>query len=240
MPNNYFSFKQFTIHQDQCAMKVCTDACVLGAWAAGKFEKNIHTKNVLDIGTGTGLLSLMLAQKINAAIDAIEIDRAAAKQAKENVLLSPWQDKIDIINVSLQQFDTTKKYDLIISNPPFFEDDLKSPDDDKNAAKHDSTLKLDELVVFIKNKLNENASAVVLIPFQRTNYFAELLKEHHLYINETLFVKQSPKHDYFRSVILFSNENIQPIESNELIIHDDKRNYTYTFKILLAPYYLKL
>ncbi len=221
-------------------MKVCTDACILGAWTAAKFENKDLTKNILDIGAGTGLLSLMLAQKINAAIDAIEIDEAAAKQAKENILQSPWKQNIEVINVPLQQFETNKKYDLIISNPPFFEDDLRSPDDDKNAAKHDSTLKLDELIDFIKNKLYEQGTAVVLIPFHRTGYFAELLKNHHLFINETLFVKQSPGHDYFRSVILFANEDIQPIESNELIIHDGERNYTERFKELLNSYYLKL
>ncbi|MEO8772074.1 MAG: methyltransferase [Ferruginibacter sp.] len=240
MGNNYFSFKQFTIHQDKCAMKVCTDACVFGAWAAAKALQFDSIKNILDIGCGTGLLSLMLAQKTTAHIDAIEINEDAVTQARENILQSPWKERIVIINTPLQQFNSNKKYNLIICNPPFFEDDLKSGDENKNAAKHDVTLKLDELVSFIKDNVTIDGHAVVLIPYHRTEYFSSLLTGNNLFINEALFLKQSPAHKYFRSVILFSNKNIQPVESNELVIHDGDRNYTEVFKALLGSYYLKL
>ena len=108
MPNDYFKFKQFTIHQDRCAMKVGTDGVLLGAWTEGS-----DAENILDIGTGTGLISLMLAQRLNAKIDAVEIDEVASKQAKENVEISPWKDQVQIINKSFQDFSksTDKKYD---------------------------------------------------------------------------------------------------------------------------------
>jgi tRNA1Val (adenine37-N6)-methyltransferase len=221
-------------------MKICTDACILGAWAADKIQQFHSIENILDIGCGTGLLSLMLAQKTTAKIDAIEINADAAGQAKENVLQSQWIDSIEIINTSLQHFHAIKKYDLIISNPPFFEDDLKSGDENKNASKHDVTLKFEELISFIKQNLAADGHAVVLIPHHRTEYFSSLVAENNLFIHEALFLKQSPAHKYFRSILLFSNKNIQPVESNELVIHDAERNYTEGFKELLGSYYLKL
>ncbi|MEP6467474.1 MAG: methyltransferase, partial [Parafilimonas sp.] len=120
MPNDYFQFKQFLIKQDKCAMKVCTDACLFGSLIP-TFSKGEGVKNVLDIGTGTGLLSLMLAQKlINVQIDAVEIDAEAAKQAKENVDASLWEERLHVHNTSIQQFANSQiqQYDLIISNPP--------------------------------------------------------------------------------------------------------------------------
>lgn len=221
-------------------MKVCTDACVLGAWAADKIQQYDFIKDVLDIGCGTGLLSLMIAQKTNAHIDAVEINPGAASQAKENVFQSPWPQRIDIIQAPLQQFQPDKKYQLIISNPPFFEDDLRSGDENKNASKHDATLRFDELIFFIKEHLANDGHAIVLIPYQRTTYFSLLLKECNLFINEVLLLKQSPTHKYFRSILLFSNNNIQPTETNELVIHDRDRNYTEAFKELLSSYYLEL
>ena len=123
MANTYFQFKQFIIHQDQCAMKVCTDACILGAWFA---EKIPSQSAVLDIGSGTGLLMLMLAQKNKSEIDGIELDLSSFKQLKENISISKWKESLHAFPGDVRTFSFSSKYDFIIVNPPFFEGDLLS------------------------------------------------------------------------------------------------------------------
>src|SRR4026209_1473778 len=122
MPNNFFRFKQFTVHQEQCTMKVCTDSCITGAWVADYILRNqLQVLNCLDIGTGTGLLALMLAQKTGMLIDGVEIDNDAFVQATENFADSPWEKRLHSFHADITTFPTSKEYDLIISNPPFFE-----------------------------------------------------------------------------------------------------------------------
>jgi len=239
VPNNYFQFKQFTIYQDKCAMKVCTDACILGAWTAKKIEYS-SINNILDIGSGTGLLSLMLAQKTTAAIDAVEIDESAATQAAENIAGSLWANRIKVVHASIKDFNPAVKYDLIICNPPFYEDDLRSADETKNAAKHDTALKLNELIFCIKENLADTGIATILLPFHRMAYFEKAAVGSSLFIREKLLVKQTAKHNYFRSIILISPVLNNECNTTELVIHDAGRNYTEDFKLLLADYYLNL
>ena len=221
-------------------MKVCTDACLLGAWTAQKMnDLTFQPGNILDIGTGTGLLSLMLAQKTNAIIHAIELNEEAAAQAKENFDKSRWANHFFLFHTSIQQFPATIKYDWIISNPPFFEDDLHSDDAAKNAAKHDTTLTLDELLKAINIHLKEDGYASLLIPFHRIAYFNTLTSARKLFIHDTLFVKQSPKHDFFRAMLILS-KNPSEAKKKELVIHDEHRHYTPAFTALLKDYYLKL
>ncbi|MEP6682604.1 MAG: methyltransferase, partial [Parafilimonas sp.] len=203
MPNDYFQFKQFLIKQDKCAMKVCTDACLFGAFAATRLPLTVN--RILDIGSGTGLLSLMLAQiLIDANIDAVEIDEAAAKQAKENFDASLWKERLNIYNESIQQFANSpirkSNYDVIISNPPFYESDLKSDDDKRNLALHSSDLRLEELISITYKLLNNNGSFFVLLPYHRTTYFLEL-SECKFFVREKVLVKQTSKHNYFRSIL---------------------------------------
>ncbi|MEO8711563.1 MAG: methyltransferase, partial [Parafilimonas sp.] len=172
MPNDYFRFKQFIITQDKCAMKVCTDACLFGAWAA--HNPQLEASNILDIGTGTGLLSLIYAQKnMHASIDAIEIDEAAVQQARENFEASIWKERLHVYNTSIQQFATSsnKKYDVIICNPPFYENDLKSENKQRNLALHSDALTLEELISDVDLLLGDDGSFFVLLPFHRTKYF---------------------------------------------------------------------
>ncbi len=239
MANTYFQFKQFTIHQDNCAMKVCTDACLFGAWVANELAANNHLQSCLDIGTGTGLLSLTLAQKTSAFIDAVEIDKAAFEQAKENIYQSPWSDKISIINTDINAFDTNKKYDCIISNPPFFEGDLKSSISNKNAAKHDTTLTLQQLLQVVDKTLQQDGYFAILLPYHRTDFFIEAAAKSALYLSKKVLIKQTSGHDYFRAILLFERQ--QKIVSNEeIIIKDETNNYTEAFVGLLKDYYLFL
>lgn len=240
MPNNFFSFKQFTIQQVHCAMKVCTDACVLGAFTSKLVEEaKVAPKNILDIGTGTGLLALMLAQKSPASIDAIEMNEAAAGQAKENFAQSPWAEKIHLMHGSIQQFVASKKYDLIISNPPFFEDDLRSANTDKNDAKHDSSLTLQELVHAIRENLAEDGFSTVLVPYHRTTYFKNIVGEAGLFVNNMMLLQQSPKHSFFRSIVVLAKQK-ENCKEETLVIHDEQRQYSPAFTGLLRDYYLNL
>ncbi len=239
MPNPFFQFKQFTIQQDKCAMKVCTDACIQGAWTAEKIKEQ-PVGHMLDIGCGTGLLSLMLAQKMQFSIEAIEINKDAAGQASENVLRSAWAERITIVHTSLQEFIPGKLYDHIICNPPFYEDDLRSDDEHKNAAKHDTTLKLEALILFIKTHLHINGTCSLMLPYKRAAYFEKKVSENGLFIKEKLHVKQTKKHECFRVVYLISKKESEKTSTDELIIHDDERNYEPAFVSLLKDYYLKL
>ncbi len=240
MPNNYFQFKQFTVQQENCAMKVCTDACLFGAWAAENIK--LKTENILDIGTGTGLLSLMLVQKNPAAkITAIEIDKPAAMQAAANFNASLWKEQLQVFNTSIQFFNqsTNQHYDFIICNPPFFENDLKSVNKECNLALHSEALSLKELLLSIGLNLKDDGSFAVLLPFHRTKYFEALAASKGFYCAERVVVKQTPKHNYFRSMLHFTRTETAMVEK-EIIIKNESNIYTPAFTDLLKDYYLNL
>lgn len=238
MPNTWFQFKQFKIEQEKSAMKVTTDACLFGAWMADKIEKKIiQPASILDIGSGTGLLSLMVAQKSSSEIDAIEIDEKAYLQTKQNFTESKYSNRLRAFIADVKDWDSGKKYDLIICNPPFFENDLKSGDRNKNLAKHHDGLTLKELLDSIKNNLAYHGNFSVLLPFHRMTYFKELANENHFYLKEELLVRQTPAHSPFRALLLYGT-NDAPYVSNELIIKDENGKYTEAFDFLLKDYYL--
>ena len=221
-------------------MKVTTDACFFGAWTAQLIQNSkLKIKNILDVGTGTGLLSLMLAQKNNAAIDAVEIDEQAYQQAKENFNDSPWKERLFIHHNDILQFDNKKKSDFIISNPPFFANDLRSDDQKKNAAKHDTTLTLEALLTSAGKLLSPDGCMATLLPYQRSKMFIDLLNRHDYFIWQNCAVRQTPTHEYFRSMLLFSKIKTEPVNT-ELIIKNQDGNYTEDFVELLNDYYLYL
>ena len=236
--NTWFQFKQFTVHQEKTAMKVCTDACLFGAWVANKIElKEINADNILDIGCGTGLLSLMLAQKTKAQIDAVEIDKNAFEQAKENINLTEWKEQINIHHGSIIDFKSTKKYDLIICNPPFYENQLKSVDAARNTAMHATTLSYKDLIISVKNNLAQGGSVAVLLPYYAIIEFEEALLNHQLFIYEKCNVSHSPKHPYFRNMVIFSQ--VKKVSSEDSILIKNINNfYSEEFIELLKDYYL--
>jgi tRNA1Val (adenine37-N6)-methyltransferase len=219
-------------------MKVCTDACLFGAYIANEIQQ-LPVKNILDIGTGTGLLTLMLAQETSAAIDAVEIDAAAFTQAKQNIEQSPWKEKIAIYNSDILKFQTNKKYDCIISNPPFFEADLKSTDEKKNFAKHDTSLTFTALLNIVDANLSADGFFAVLLPFHRSNYFEEEAVKINFHLAKKILIKQTPKHNHFRSILVFSRIKTATVPE-ELIIKNEDGNYTVEFISLLKDYYLYL
>lgn len=237
MPNSFFQFKQFIVHQDLCAMKVCTDACILGAWFA---EKVPSYSLILDAGSGTGLLMFMLAQKNKGEIHGIEIDFDAFKQQKENINESKWKERIKAFPGDFREYSFPEKYDFIITNPPFFENSLQSSTDNKNIAKHSKELSLEELMRAISLNLKPTGTFGILLPFERSAYFEELAMKYNFFAKEKLQVKQTSAHNYFRTVMHFSRNNDLANAEYELIIKNEEGNYTEDFKELLKDYYLNL
>ena len=224
-------------------MKVTTDACLFGAWVVQEVEsEKLKIENVLDIGAGTGLLSLMLTQKNpEMKIDAIEIDKDAAEQAKNNVASSPWREQINIVQDDVKGFSFEKEFDLIISNPPFYENEIRSATGAKNVAHHSENLTVKELLKIIKNNLSKTGSFFLLLPYKRNEEVKKLFKDHELNISKILFVRQSVNHDYFRIFIKGSLSTWEKeTEFDELSIWDDKQQYTAEFVNLLKDYYLHL
>ena len=238
MANSYFQFKQFTIQQDKCAMKVCTDACVFGAFVA-EYLAPQKINNCLDIGTGTGLLSLMIAQKNDMSIDTVEINAEAYLQAKENIENSIYKNKISIHNQNILEFDNKEKYDFIISNPPFYEGDLMSSQQNKNQAKHNESLTLPKLLQSIIRLLKDNGEFAVLLPYDRIIEFELLANDLYYFVQKEILLKQTPKHAYFRCIQIYSCTQLIKTTS-DLIIKDENNLYTNSFVELLKDYYLHL
>lgn len=222
-------------------MKVTTDNCLFGAWVAAEMkDAKGSIQNVLDVGCGTGLLSLMVAQQNDTTIDAIEIDEDAAQQAKENVVASPWKDRISIIQSDVLSWQSHRKYDCIFSNPPFYESDLRSENKEKNIAHHDAGLTLTALLHFIEQHLTKDGVFFLLLPSKREAEFEQLLKAHQLHLHKKVLTKQSTKHHPFRLLIQAGKQPTSQVFESVLSIKNESGEYTPAFSALLKHYYLYL
>ena len=232
MANTHFKFKQFNVHQQHTAMKVTTDACILGAYT------NVsQVENILDIGTGTGLLSLMLSQRCEAKIDSIEIDESAYSQAITNVNESIFSNKITVHHVSIQQFSTDNFYDLIISNPPFFQNHLKSETISRNNSLHTDTLSFEDLLNSVLRLLTHNGTFVVLLPAYESSIFEQLCISKELYPQKKLTIRHRKGGKILRIITTFERIK-KEINNEELIIKNPDESYTLDFQALLKDYYL--
>lgn len=220
-------------------MKVCTDVCLFGAWGAKKIQENKFDQEtrVLDIGTGTGLLALMLAQQFEGNIDAIDIDADAAQQAKENVSTSPWSNRIQVYHMPLRDLDKTG-YQLIISNPPFYEQDLRSPDKQRNLALHDTGLTIEELWKYVSKAIHPDGLFAVLLPYHRFGDCMRHAGKNSFSLYEKAEVHQTEKHAPFRVMLLFGRKQTEPLCHS--IIIKKEGNYSAEFVDLLKDYYLYL
>ena len=218
-------------------MKVCTDACIFGAWFA---KKTISPKNILDLGSGTGLLMLMLAQQHDADFLGIEIDANCFEQLKENLRNSKWSERLEARLGDVRDFRADLKFDFIISNPPFYENSLAASSASSNLARHSSHLKLEELLTAIDRNLSSAGSFAVLLPFHRSEEFEARAEKNKFHLMEKLLVKQSPRHDFFRSILHYSRSKGNTPVQEELVIQNEAGGYTDQFIELLNDYYLYL
>lgn len=233
-----FTFKQFHVNQDRCAMKIGTDGVLLGAWTP--LINNPY--NVLDIGAGTGILSLMLAQRSNAEqIDAIEIDEDAYEQCVENFEASPWSDKLFCFHAGLDEFvdEPEDEYDLIISNPPFYTDDYKSDNTSRDLARFEDALPFEELIEAAALLLSDNGIFSVIIPFKEEKRFVSLCKELDLFPLKITRVKGTPTSEIKRSLLAFCRIEQTPL-IDELVIEISRHNYTSEYIELTKEFYLKM
>lgn len=235
MSNPFFQFKQFTVWHDKCAMKVGTDGVLLGAWTS---VRNVH--RILDVGTGTGLVALMLAQRSlpDTNIVALEIDEAAAEQARDNVCRSPWQDRIEVLQKDFKQFNSLDKFDVIVSNPPYFVDALGCPDQQRNAARHNNSLTYEDLLQGVAKLLSREGMFTIVIPTDVSDRVKEIGTASGLFAVRQLNVVTKPGGSPKRTLISFSfSKQVCLVE--EMLTELARHKYSEEYIALTKEYYLR-
>ena len=239
MGAHYFQFKQFTIYHDRCAMKVGTDGVLLGSWC------NIpRNGNILDVGTGTGIIALMAAQRsslFQVSIDAIEIDSDAYLQAKENISASPWSDRIHAINCSLQEYAETSGilYDHIVANPPYFDNTLPPQSISRQMARHTASLTYEELVSNAVRLLKPEGYISVIYPADQDRRLTSIAVSNKLWVSRKVWVKGRPNVSPKRVLIEWGKSPVNYIEE-ELVIKTTPLTYTPEYIALTKDFYLKM
>lgn len=233
-----FQFKQFCIQQDNCAMKIGTDGVLLGAWC------NIqHCKTALDIGTGTGVIAIMLAQKTKATIYGVEINKAAYEQAKNNMLMSPWANRLHAIHGDIQNvFHHLKpSFDLIVSNPPYFSGGTQSPNPQKNAVRHTITLTHSNLLRICSQLISNTGKICIILPYQEAIKSMEAAKVFKLFCTKITYVKSRINKKPERLLLQFEKKAANLTKENELIIYTrNNRQYTWDYIQLTKDFYLNM
>ena len=234
-----FTFKQFTIHQDRCAMKVGTDGVLLGAWA--RVEHLGHCHRILDIGTGTGLVALMAAQRSKAHIVGIDLDEEAVAQATENAARSPWSKRILMVKADAKRWsdEQSARYDAIVCNPPFFENSLKCPDAQRTMARHTDTLSFDELARSAARLLSAEGELSVVIPYDRATDMTVSAACHGLFATRQTIVCPYEGAKPKRILMAFTRQGAAHTPE-VLCIQDAQRCHTPEYRKLVEAFYLKM
>ncbi|WP_394907311.1 tRNA1(Val) (adenine(37)-N6)-methyltransferase [uncultured Mesonia sp.] len=238
-PERAFKFKAFSVAQDRCAMKIGTDGVLLGAWAS--ISQNPFS--VLDIGAGTGVIALMLAQRSNAEIiDAIEIEANAYEQCVDNFEASDWNDRLFCYHASLDEFaaEIEDTYDLIVSNPPFYEENYKSKNTSRNQARFTDALPFQELLKHTSQLLSEEGIFCTIIPFKHFDAFLAFAESEQLHLQKVTFVKGNKDSPIKRCLLQFGFTSEQTPEKDELTIETKRHQYTQAYKKLVQDFYLKM
>ncbi len=239
--NKPFQFKQFTINQDKTAMKIGTDGVILGAWCT----VDNYPDTVLDIGSGTGVISLMIAQRSDVmTIDAVEVDENAYEQTVENFENSDWGDRLYCYNATFQEFakeicKEEESYDLIVTNPPFYNDDFETENEARNKARFTSSLSFNELIIGVAKILSKNGIFATIIPFKEEEVFMNLAKENNLFLNRVCRVQGNETSEIKRSLLEFSFQK-KEIKVTNLVIETERHQYTKEYVDLVKDFYLKM
>lgn len=240
MSNQFFHFKQFSIQQDRCAMKVGTDGVLIGAWVN---LSDCDECNILDIGTGSGVIALMLAQRCNTAnIEAIEIDKEAACQAGENASSSIFASRIKVKNISLSDYNEhcNLHFKRIVSNPPYFKDSLKCPDNQRSLARHSDTLSMQSLISTSANLLTPDGHLALILPFTQKEMLLQTAEKNGLFpirITDVFSREDLPPK---RILIELSKKKSEAIEINQLVIEISPLHFTPEYIQLTKDFYLKM
>jgi tRNA1Val (adenine37-N6)-methyltransferase len=243
MANDWFRFKQFMIAQDKCAMKVSTDACIQGAYAARYLKQQAvpgKLWQVLDIGTGTGLLSLMIAQEVNAMIDAVEADAAASRQAAANFSNSDWHARLHAHHGNIKDYVPALQYDFIICNPPFFNNSLKNKNAGKTMARHDDTLPQALLAQLVRQLLQDEGRFCVMYPATEWQQWTHVAAEAGLQLIAQLSIKHKSGQPGNRQIGIFQKNIPEALYKEALVIYGADGNYAPPFVALMKAYYFNL
>ncbi len=236
MPNSFFRFRQFVVHQERCAMKVGTDSVLLGAWAKGG-------RRVLDVGSGTGVIAMMMAQRFrNAAVDAVDIEAMACEQALENIAKSPFAGRISVFCSPIQEMASDPRfqglYDAVVSNPPFFENALKAPEAARNMARHTDSLSFADLFGAVRRLMSPDGEFSVIIPF---DYLSRLQQEaalNGLVLVRKCAVKTTPRKMPKRFLVAFRFRSVDDFEASEEVLEVSPGVRSEWYARLTADFYL--
>jgi tRNA1Val (adenine37-N6)-methyltransferase len=236
MANSYFEFKQFRIDQERSAMKVTTDSVILGAWIRCE-----SATTILDIGTGTGLLALMLAQKSSAMIDGVEIDEGACRDAELNFKKSIWNERLTIIVADFHEYALSYpgQYDVLVSNPPYFENSLKAQSIQKTIARHTDSLPFDKLLAGVHKLMAKEGAFYVILPFEAKHTFIEEAQRQNLYYSAGLVIRPTIMKPANRIGMKFEKNDKTPVEET-LVIRDENLGYSEAYRLFTSDYYLSI
>lgn len=238
MPNPYFQFKQFTVYHDRCAMKVGTDGVLLGAWT------NVEDSyTALDVGSGSGLITLMLAQRSKQLkIKAIDIDKSAFEQSSINAIRSPFREQIECKHTSLQDManSDTHLFDSIVANPPYFNQSLKSPDSKRSMARHTDTLPIEDLINYSSKLLNSNGRLSIIYPHDDKDLLIALGRSHGLYVSRITNVSPTVGSQPKRVLLELSGKDSCILSEDDLVIETRRHEYSPEFTELVKDFYLKM
>ena len=228
-----FQFKQFAVDQNNCPMRINTDGVLLGAITN---EKN--PKNILDLGTGTGVIALMLAQQYtDANVWAVEIDHLASETGKMNFANSPFTERMNLVHTDIFQWNTSDEFDLIVSNPPFYINSLHNPDERKKIAKHADDTFFNGMMQFAHKHLSEQGNLQIIVPIEHLDFLLEDASANGLHLNKQINIHSFDDSDCFRCILKFSREDL-PMEESRFVIYKDRGVYSEAYKGLLQPYFL--